>query len=73
MVLDGCVVAHLSWDDSGEVISLFTHQDYRRRGLATALWHEARQWSVQHSAWRTDDGDAFARAVGGYLPRRRLA
>jgi hypothetical protein len=50
-----------------------------RRGIATAMWHEghrlagenARIPQPKHSADRTKSGDAWARSVGGRLPRRK--
>lgn len=55
------------------VHSLDVSQNHQRKGLATAMW----DWSQDqgrpkptHSAQRTDKGDAWARSVGGKLPRR---
>ena len=50
----------------------------RRQGVATALWNEGHRLAEnhgripkpKHSAERTDEGDAWARSVGGRLPRR---
>lgn len=53
--------------------SLEVSDDHQRQGLATGMWN----WSQDrgrpkptHSAQRTDKGDAWARSVGGKLPRR---
>ena len=64
--------AKLVWEvDTGEVLHIGVNADHRRQGVATALWNEAQRYgAIRHSAYRTDDGDAFARAVGGVLPRR---
>ena len=64
--------AKLVWEvDTGEVLHIGVNADHRRKGVATALWSEAQRYgAIRHSAYRTDDGDAFARAVGGMLPPR---
>lgn len=50
---------------------------YQRKGVATALFEEAqRRWTdlkIGHSEDRTNDGDAWARSIGGPLPRRTRA
>jgi hypothetical protein len=54
-------------------------EEFRRQGLATALWHEAHRIAgtargvqpPRHHADRTDLGEVWARSVGGHLPRRR--
>lgn len=67
--------ARLRWEVlTGEVYSLWVHPDHRRQGRASELWRRAGEIAeVRHSAWRTDDGDAFARAMGGELPPRLRA
>jgi len=55
------------------------HADIPRRGIATALWNEGHRLAAEnrriptpkHSALRTEAGDAWARSVGGRLPRRK--
>ena len=50
-----------------------------RRGVATAMWHEGHRMAAEnpriprpkHSKQRTAAGDAWARSVGGRLPRRQ--
>jgi hypothetical protein len=50
-----------------------------RKGIATAMWEHghrlaeenARIPKPKHSSDRTREGDAWARAVGGRLPRRK--
>lgn len=47
--------------------------EHQRRGLATAMWNWAQENArpkPRHSEQRTDAGDAWARSVGGRLPRR---
>lgn len=63
--------AVLKWHkDTGHVTEIETHPSVRREGLAAAAWHEARRrgHDVKHSADRSDEGDAWAKSVGGHLP-----
>ena len=57
----------------GEVRTVFTDDRFRRQGLATALWDVAARLGMEprHAGNRTDDGDGWARRVGGDLPPRR--
>ncbi|HTN58934.1 MAG TPA: hypothetical protein VL043_11755 [Protaetiibacter sp.] len=67
-------VAYLRWEEAtGEVLQMWTAEPLRRQGIMRTLWMQALPLGVRHSAWRTDDGDAFARAVGGELPPRKHA
>jgi GNAT superfamily N-acetyltransferase len=67
----------LKWDlgADGDIAGLDVRPDARRIGVATALWKAAHALSAQqgwppprHTTDRTDDGDSWARAVGGSLP-----
>lgn len=75
--IDGEVVGRIVWHEvGGEVEKLWTAPKYRRQGIATDLWTLAHQQGViapQHSAWRTDDGDAWARSLTDDLPPRLFA
>lgn len=75
-------VHNLGWmqwrDDTGEVEHIMVNNDRRRQGIATAMWNRAHQLSQernvpapQHSSRRTPSGDAWAKAVGGPVPRRK--
>lgn len=70
--LSGTYVASFTWStDDGVIQSIWVHEDYRRRGIATKLYREARKrasGSIRHSSYRTQEGDDWAKAVGGYLP-----
>ena len=47
--------------------------DHQRQGIATGMWehaHSVASRPLVHSALRTDDGDAWARSVGGRMPGR---
>jgi len=50
-----------------------------RKGIATAMWEHGHRLAEEnthipkpkHSSDRTREGDAWARSVGGHLPRRK--
>lgn len=83
-ILDGEV---LGWIDvfgryynakaRGKIKMIQVWDPHKRKGVATALFEEAqRRWSdltIKHSSDRTNDGDAWAREIGGTLPRRQSA
>lgn len=73
---NGEEIGRLVWHDSnGEIEKLWVDVAYRRQGIATSLWRMA-QWinpAPVHSAWRTDDGDAWARSITNDLPERKIA
>jgi len=72
---------YLVWDnDSGLVLDLWVRDDRQRLGVASALWEmaqrtaEANGWHEPlHAGDRTEDGDAWARSLGGELPDRTEA
>lgn len=74
----GAEVGAMTWRTRsrkpGELDHIDVAKDHRRRGLATAMWTYASESGLKptpvHSAQRTDDGDAWAKAVGGPRPRR---
>lgn len=50
------------------------NSDHQRQGLATAMWNWAQENArpkPRHSNQRTPQGDAWARSVGGTLPRKK--
>lgn len=61
-----------------QIENLRVEAGHQRQGVAKALWHEGHRLAAEnaripkpkHSADRTDAGDAWARSVGGRLPRR---
>jgi hypothetical protein len=69
-------VGHLSWDRK-QVVNIEVNEP--RQGIGTALWHEGQRLASEnrripapkHSAYRTNSGDAWAKSVGGPLPRRK--
>jgi len=73
-------VGTLSWDPSGEIKNIQVKPENRRQGIATKMlrmaeFETARRGTppIQHSSRRTDDGDAWAKSVGGKLPPRTKA
>jgi hypothetical protein len=66
------------WSAKG-VRNIGTDADLQRRGVATAMWQEGHRLAAEnaripkpkHSPERTAAGDAWARSVGGRLPRRK--
>lgn len=66
---DGQRIAEL-WVDmaTGEILNVWTHEDHRGQGHATALYQQASsEIDVYHApeSHRTDDGQRFAERVGG--------
>jgi len=72
-------VGTMSWSGKLGVHNVEVDPEYQRQGIATALWQRGHQEAAadpkvpapKHSADRTEAGDAWARSVGGRLPRRR--
>lgn len=69
----------LKWHpQTGEIKNLFVEANLRRQGIGTDLWKEANRIAQtekgvvppKHSPDRTDAGDAWAKSVGGALPKR---
>jgi hypothetical protein len=74
----GTQVGEMLWNAQG-IRNVGVGEQFQRRGVATALWSEGHRLAGQnaripapkHSADRTKAGDAWARSVGGRLPRRK--
>jgi hypothetical protein len=74
----GLVVGTLQWHpQTGDVNWVRTHQDYRGLGVATTMWEKAHKLSAdtgikapKHSKHRTEEGEAWAKQVGGEMPQR---
>jgi len=75
---EGRHLGGMEWD-ARKIRSIDVNPDVRRQGVGTALWNQghalaaenARVPAPKHSDDRTAAGDAWARSVGGRLPRRR--
>jgi GNAT superfamily N-acetyltransferase len=73
-------LSSMSWHhQTGEIRGVYTDKDHQRQGIASALHSEAGEIAAstrgvpapKHSADRTASGDAWARSVGGRLPRKK--
>jgi len=49
-----------------EIIEVSVLPQHRRKGIATALYNHVGR--PNHSLFRTDEGNAWAHAVGGFIP-----
>lgn len=71
------MVASMGLDHKGTIQHIEVHPEMRRQGLATKLYkfgHELHDDietipAPQHSESRTDSGDAWAKSVGGVIPK----
>jgi hypothetical protein len=74
----GKYAGHLLWS-STQVRNIDVAPTMQRQGIGTAMWNEGHRLAAEnaripkpkHSPDRTNEGDAWARSVGGRLPRRR--
>ena len=72
-------IGSIGWHkDTGEITGVNVHSKYQRQGVASTMFHEAKNIAREqglvepvHSNDRTEQGDAWAKAVGGHLPRNR--
>jgi hypothetical protein len=67
-------VGMMSWHpQKHHVTGVNVDEEHRRQGLATAMWNMSQSIRPKpvHSADRTNAGDAWAKSVGGRLPRRK--
>ena len=70
-------VGKMRWS-SNSIRGIHVEPEHQRQGIATALWNQGQSLASEnksipapkHSRDRTKDGDAWARSVGGRLPRR---
>jgi GNAT superfamily N-acetyltransferase len=76
-VRDGQPLGSMVWS-SRAIQNIEVEPEHQRQGIGRALWNEghrlaqdnARIPAPKHSTDRTDQGDAWAKAVGGRVPRR---
>lgn len=62
-------VGEMSYDNkTREIGNIEVKPNFRRHGIATALWNSSQPLS--HSTIRTSQGTKWAKAVGGEVPRR---
>lgn len=57
-----------------QIVGVDVHKNFRRQGIATAMYRKAISVGLtpRHSSSRTDDGDAWAKSVGGFSPKNTL-
>jgi hypothetical protein len=71
-------VGEMLWSSKG-IRNIGVAADQQRRGVATGMWNEGQRMASEnariptpkHSNERTSAGDAWAKSVGGKLPRRK--
>lgn len=65
------IVGQLQWSTK-QIEGLDVDNAHQRKGLATAMfkWGQEMRPAPKHSNDRTDQGDAWAKAMGGKIPRR---
>ena len=69
----GNKIGHLRWDnESGEIKDVDVNEHYQRQGIGRAMYNMGQGYdpAPQHSDIRSDEGDSWAKSVGGYLPER---
>jgi hypothetical protein len=74
---EGSFVGNMRWS-AKQVRNVMVNESHQRQGIASGMWNEghrlasenARIPKPKHSPDRTHAGDAWARSVGGPLPRR---
>lgn len=60
---------------AGQVDWIEVSPEHQRQGLGSRMWEHAQSLNLRpspkHSNERTDAGDAWAKSVGGRIPRRK--
>lgn len=76
--LNGENVGNLSFrDDTGRIEDIGVEDEHQMKGIGTGMWRHAQMLhstgqipvAPQHSDYRTPEGEAFAKSVGGHLPK----
>jgi GNAT superfamily N-acetyltransferase len=73
---EGNQVGTLEWSsEDDEIKDVYVAKEHRRKGIAKAMYHlafklssEYNVYPPEHSESRSPEGDAWAKAVGGYVP-----
>ena len=65
------VLGFALFNPDGELDTVMVKPEHQRQGVATAMWNHAKVVGINahHGRHRTKEGDAWARTVGGHLPR----
>ena len=69
-------IARLKLETDGVCNDVWVANDYRRNGIATAMWAIAEELlgiRPRHSTNRTPEGEAWAQSLGEKLPERSVA
>jgi hypothetical protein len=72
-------IGHMQWHvKTGEIIDVRVNEEHQRKGVATALHSMAHKVAGEfnvakpvHSDDRSDQGDEWAKSIGGPLPKRK--
>ena len=75
---EGSYLGFMEWNKkTGQIDNINVREPMRGLGIGTSLFEKANKLSAdtgiiapKHSSFRTDKGDAWARAVSGKLPKR---
>lgn len=64
-------LGHMTWD-KGVVKGVHVNESQQHKGIATQMWEHANKITpgLSHSSNRSDQGNAWAKKVGGPLPER---
>lgn len=78
-------LGHMQWSghpgtDTGMLMSIDVDPEHQRKGIATGMFNHARELSaknpsiheIQHSNFRTLDGDDWAQSTGHYVPNNTM-
>lgn len=75
MTTQGRYIGSMTWHPtSHEVTAVHVDERFQRQGVASEMWRFGQELRPRpkHSPDRTNAGDAWARSVGGRLPRRLM-
>lgn len=73
-------IGTMTWHPiTGELKNIFVEPNWRRQGMATALWNQGKELSAntrgvvqpKHSPDRTDEGDLWAKSTGDRVPEQK--
>ena len=76
----GNYAGEMEWHSRSDnrISNLVVNEEHRRQGVATGMWNYAHEMAKTtrgvkpptHSSDRTDEGEAWAKAIGGNVPER---
>jgi ribosomal protein S18 acetylase RimI-like enzyme len=70
--MHGYVGELLFLPSTGEILNVEVEPEFQRKGVATLMYNAAKAAGINltHSEVRSDEGDGWARSIGGDLPVR---